>query len=271
MARFLHENGIRVYYYISPQVWAWKKSRVKKIRRYVDRMLVILPFEKSFYAKEGVEVDFVGHPLLDEISNTKYQGDALKAELAPEGKQLVALLPGSRKMEIRRMLPRMLSVVKRFPEYQFIIAGAPGQDKAFYASLTEGYAVQIVMGRTYDVLDAADYALVTSGTATLETALFQVPEVVCYAGPWLSVQIARLLIQVDYISLVNLVMEREVVTELIQKDLNPERIDQELRKLMENPAHQQQLKADYQALREKLGDAGASENAAERIFELLKG
>ena len=183
MAKFLHKHGIRVLYYISPQVWAWKKSRVKTVKQFVERMYVILPFEEDFYAKEGLEVDFVGHPLLDEISGAEFHGAEIRAEFAPAGQPLVALLPGSRKQEISRMLPRMMSVLDRFPEARFVVAGAPAQQQSFYEGIIGEKNVGVVMGRTYDVLSAADYALVTSGTATLETALFGVPEIVCYAGP----------------------------------------------------------------------------------------
>lgn len=270
MAKWLQERGIRSLFYISPQVWAWKKSRVKKIQKFVDRMYVILPFEKEFYAKEGVEVDFVGHPLLDEIGEGDFDGEALRQQLKiKEGKKVVALLPGSRQMEIKRMLPRMLAIVSRFPDCEFVIAGAPGQEEAFYKGLIGDQPIKWVSGNTYGLLSVSDYALVTSGTATLETALFGVPEVVCYAGGWLSVQLARWLIRVKYISLVNLVMDREVVTELIQKELNSTNLEKELRKLM-NPEHRGKLESDYQELTEKLGNQGASERAAKLMLSRIK-
>lgn len=269
IAKFLHERGIKVFFYISPQVWAWKKSRVKKIRRYVDRMFVILPFEKDFYAKEGYEVDFVGHPLLDEIRFGGYDGEKIRQTHLKGRSKLVAILPGSRKQEISRMLPRMLSIADRFPDVRFVVGGAPTQQLEFYSSLLDDPEIPVVMAQTYELLSAADAALVTSGTATLETALFRVPEVVCYAGPWLSVQLARWLIRVDFISLVNLVMEREVVKELIQKELNADNLYTELNALLNDAAKKQQFEADYDELHKRLGDAGASARTAKLMLGYL--
>ncbi len=269
IAKFCRKHGIKVLFYISPQVWAWKKSRVKKIRRDVDRMFVILPFEKEFYANEGVEVEFVGHPLLDEIAEGNFAGTQTKAELLNGREHLIALLPGSRKQEISRMLPRMLEIKTDFPNARFVVAGAPSQDPAFYQEILQGDEVEVVHNQTYHLLSMADYALVTSGTATLETALFKVPEIVCYAAGGLSVWLARRLIKVKYISLVNLIMDREVVKELIQKELNRQNLTQEIHKLM-GPKHAKQLADDYESLRLKLGDVGASERAAEAMLSYLK-
>lgn len=269
MARFCKEHGIKVFYYISPQVWAWKKGRVKQIRAYVDRMFVILPFEKAFYEGEGIDVDFVGHPLLDEIAEGGYDGESLRVRLLEPGQRLVALLPGSRKQEIGRMLPRMLAMVERFPDCQFVVAGAPTQDREFYDRYLQGSGVELVEGQTYELLSAADAALVTSGTATLETALFGVPEVVCYAGSPLSVWLARQLIKVKFISLVNLVMDREVVRELIQGELNTSNLQNELQKLLD-PGHRSKLQQEYALLKEKLGSSGASEQLANLIREALQ-
>ena len=260
IARFLHKRGIRVFYYISPQVWAWKKGRVKKIQRFVDRMFVILPFEQEFYAKEGVEVDFVGHPLLDVI------GDGEEKTTA---RPIIALLPGSRKQEISRMLPVMLQLIPRFPNHQFVIAGAPSQTEAFYQGIMGSRQVELRMNQTYQILREASFAVVTSGTATLETALFRVPEVVCYKGGWISYQIGKRLVSVDFISLVNLIVERKVVEELIQNDFRVDRVEEELRKLMETD-RAEQLKQDYAELRQKLGDRGASERTAALILERLE-
>lgn len=271
MARHLKEKGIPVVYYISPQVWAWKKGRVKTVQECVARMLTILPFEKEFYAKEGVEVDFVGHPLLDEIDAGRFDREALKHTFAPDGRKLVALLPGSRKQEIQRMLPVMLEAASRFPHCQFVVAGAPSQDLSFYETFLQGKPVQFVSARTYDLLAAADYAFVCSGTATLETALFGVPETVCYAGGWLSVQIARRLIQVKYISLVNLIMDRVVVTELIQQDLTAAALEKELKSFLENPERVQRFRSDYAELVQRLGTKGASERGAQAVIEVLEG
>ncbi len=291
MARFCRKHGIKVLYYISPQVWAWKKSRVKKIRRDVDRMFVILPFEKDFFAREGIEVEFVGHPLLDEVAEGNYAGEEIRSQYLKGKSQLIALLPGSRKQEISRMLPRMLAVVAQFPEARFVIAGAPTQEQEFYQELLDNHAslvatdpssgagrgaissspdaVAVLHSRTYDLLAAADYALVTSGTATLEAALFQVPEIVCYASGGLSVWLARRLIKVKYISLVNLIMDREVVRELIQQELNTKNLVSELQKLMD-PEHARELDQSYQELRQRLGNAGASQRTAEGMLRFLR-
>lgn len=260
IARFLSERGIRVFYYISPQVWAWKKGRVKKIRQYVERMFVILPFEQEFYAKEGVEVDFVGHPLLDVIDE--------QVESNSQDKPIIALLPGSRKQEITRMLRPMLGLVSRFPTYRFVIAGAPSQTESFYRSIMGNSPVELRMNQTYDILQAASYAVVTSGTATLETALFRVPEVVCYRGAWISYQIGKRLVNVDYISLVNLILGRKAVEELIQGDFTTDRVEKELRKLMEEQ-RQQRIQKDYAELRQLLGNSGASERVAELLLERM--
>ena len=269
MAKFIHELGIKVHYYISPQIWAWKKSRIVQIKAYVDHMFPILPFEQEFYKNEGMDVDYCGHPLLDEMSARVYKSAEIKAAVAPDGECIVALLPGSRKQEVARMLPRMLKMIEHFPDAKFVVAGATTLDESYYQQVMEGAPVPLVMGRTYDVLAAADYALVTSGTATLETALMRIPEVVCYHANGLSVWIARKLIKVKYISLVNLIMDREVVRELIQQDLTELNLLAELQKLMD-PAHKRTLLSDYQALREKLGNEGASGRVAAKMLGYLE-
>lgn len=270
IAEFAHANGIKVFYYISPQVWAWKQSRVKKIRKVVDRMFVILPFEKEFYARFGYEVDFVGHPLLDAIAQYREAHPDKEAFYQKHGlepdKPIIALLPGSRKQEIGLKLPIMLSVRNDFPEYQFVVAGAPSQGKAVY--LAHGNDVKVVEGDTYGLLSVAKAALVTSGTATLETALFGVPEVVCYKGSQVSYLIARQLIKVKYISLVNLIMDRLVVKELIQKELNRTNLKEELQAIL-GGEKREAMKADFVALQEKLGGAGASATCARLMFERL--
>lgn len=268
MAKFIHGLGIRVFYYISPTIWAWKKGRIKQIRAYVDKMFPILPFEKDYYKTQGMEVDYCGHPLLDEVAQRVYRGDQLSATYAPNGEPIIALLPGSRKQEVARMLPRMLSVIPHFPQARFLIAGATTLDEAYYRSFIGDQDVPLIMGRTYDVLDAADFALVTSGTATLETALMRVPEVVCYHANGLSVWIARRIIDVKYISLVNLIMDQEIVRELIQQDLTTDNLVAELKRLME-PAHRAHVLAQYDLLRDKLGDKGASDRLAEKMLGYL--
>ncbi len=266
IATWAKQQGLRIAWYISPQVWAWKESRVKKIKMAVDRMLVILPFEKSFYKKWQYEVDYVGHPLIEVIEQEKLQPPPPPFSDKP----VIALLPGSRQQEILKKLPIMLAVSKFFAGYQFIVAKAPGLDPGFYDTLLQPYDnVSYVSGQTYALLKQAKAALVTSGTATLETALFGVPEVVCYKSSAISYQIGKRVIRVKYISLVNLIMDKLVVKELIQDQLTPPNLQKELDDLLHNPQRIAQLKADYQQLREKLSEGGpASANAAKSIVEL---
>ena len=258
IAEFAKEKGIRVFYYISPQVWAWKANRVKKIKRDVDRMMTILPFESDFYRQYGYDVSFVGHPLLDAIRNYSLQ----PVQVKDPGSGIIALLPGSRRQEISVMLPLMLSVTEKFPGYKFVIAGAPSVEPGYYSQFTNGKNVEVISGNTYGLLSAARAALVTSGTATLETALFRVPEVVCYKGNVISYHIARKLIKVKFISLVNLIMDREVVKELIQDELNPQMIESELKRILNDGPDRDQMLADYDSLFTKLGGEGASDRAA---------
>jgi lipid-A-disaccharide synthase len=268
IAKWAHHHGIRIVYYISPQVWAWKEGRVKEIRGNVDKMLVILPFEQAFYRKWNFPVEYVGHPLVEVIDNARAQNPALP----PFFKPVIALLPGSRKQEIIKKLPVMLEVSRDFPDYQFVVAQAPGQDQAFYKDLLAGYPnVASVCNQTYPLLMTAKAACVTSGTATLETALFGVPEVVCYKGSPISYQIARRLIRVKYISLVNLIMDRLVVNELIQDQLTPQNLRRELDDILHNPTRRAQLDNDYRELKELLSQGGhASANAARSILQFLR-
>lgn len=253
-------------FYISPQVWAWKENRVKAIKQYVDKMIVILPFEEEFYNKWDYKVEYVGHPLVDVIDRFKAQ------EAANNKPQVIALLPGSRKQEILKKLPVMLNVTSAFPDEQFVVAKAPGQEDSFYEELLKPYPnVSSVRNQTYQLLLQSKAALVTSGTATLETALFGVPEVVCYKGSNISYQIARRLIKIKYISLVNLIMDKEVVKELIQNELTVENLKTELNKLLFDPKKQLQVRSDYAKLKELLSQGGnASKNAAESIVRMLK-
>ena len=267
MAKFAKENGIKVFYYISPQVWAWKKKRVFKIKKYVDEMYVILPFEKEFYKEYDYNVHFVGHPLLDAIANRVGNSNFRKDNKLSDN-PIIALLPGSRNQEISVKLPIMLSVVDKFPEYQFVIAGAPSQEASFYKEFITKDNVKLVDNVTYDLLENSTAALVTSGTATLETALFNVPEVVCYKGSNISYQIAKRIINVKYISLVNLIMDREVVTELIQNELNTDNLVTELNKLL-NDSTRKELLNDYKSLHNNLGGIGASKRTAELMFKVL--
>lgn len=272
IAEFAHHNRMKVCYYISPQVWAWKQHRVKKIRQNVDEMLVILLFEENFYKEHGVNVSFVGHPLLDELSK---QGSSPRINFIhrnnlSEKREIIALLPGSRKQEVERMLPTMLKVIPHFPQYQFVIAGVPSLDKELYARMIGNKDVQLVVNQTYELLQNSSAALVTSGTATLETALLSVPEVVCYKANRLSYMIARNMIKVKYISLVNLIMEKPVVKELIQNDFNESNLVKELEQLLNNPEKQRQLLDNLDQLKHRLGNSGASEKAAELIVGMVK-
>jgi lipid-A-disaccharide synthase len=277
MAKWAKQQGIKVVYYISPQVWAWKENRVKGIKENVDKMLVILPFEKDFYKKWNYNVEYVGHPLVEVIES--FQSTA-NSEFIPqmagqnsklEPQKIVALLPGSRKQEILKKLPIMLEVAKHFPSYQFVVAKAPGLDEDFYNELLMPYNnVSAVVNKTYELLSRSKAALVTSGTATLETALFAVPEVICYKGGALSYQIAKRLIKIKYIGLVNLIMDKEVVKELIQDELTVTNCTKELEQLLTNEKKQQQLATDYAALKELLSRGGhASANAAKSIYNFL--
>ncbi|UEG50148.1 lipid-A-disaccharide synthase [Ferruginibacter lapsinanis] len=265
IAKWAKQQGLKVIYYISPQIWAWKENRVHDIKRSVDKMLVILPFEKEFYKKWNYEVEYVGHPLVKVIDDYKLQSPVSKSE------NIIAILPGSRKQEILKKLPIMLKVAESFPEYNFIVAKAPGIEESFYTTLLAPYSnVGSVENKTYELLMRSKAAMVTSGTATLETALFGVPEVICYKGGSISYQIAKRLIKIKYICLVNLIMDKEVVKELIQNDLTVENLVREIKNIIEDPIKQQQLKDDYTALKNLLSKGGnASANAAESIYKFL--
>lgn len=272
IAKFAHKHNIKVYYYISPQVWAWKKRRVHTLKKVVDKMLVILPFEKDFYNEYNVDAQYVGHPLLDSISKTKQTSKLsfTRQNKLNGKKEIIALLPGSRKQEVSRMLKVMLKVVDQFPNYQFVVGCAPSLPLSYYKSIIGNANVKLVVNKTYQLLQVSSAAVVTSGTATLETALFYVPEVICYKGNPISYLIAKNLIKVKYICLVNLIMDRPVVKELIQNDLTPDNIADELRLLLTNHKRQRQLLDDYEELRMILGNAGASKNAASIIVSDIK-
>ena len=269
IAEFAHDNGIKVVYYISPQIWAWKKNRVYKIRKVVDKMIVILPFEKDFYAKYGVEVDFVGHPLLDALANEKLKDkQVFLHENKLSNKPIIALLPGSRKQEVKEMLTTMIKLVPYYPNYQFIIAGVKTLDLSFYSNIIGSLNVKLLFDNTNNILHFADAALVTSGTATLETALIGTPEVVCYKGNRISFEIAKRIIKVKYISLVNLIMDQEVVKELIQTDFNYQTLKAELDDILPNSTKRQKMINNYAKLRRILGNKGASKRAAEIIVSI---
>ena len=269
IAKWAKEQNFKTFYYISPQIWAWHTSRVNSIKERVDRMFCILPFEKDFYKKFDYEVDFVGHPLLDVVANvekTTIEDFRLKNGL--DERPLIALLPGSRKQEIEKMLSIMLTVQPHFLDYQFVVAAASAQSlSSFDAFLKNTEGVKIVQNQTYDLLQHATAALVKSGTSTLETALFGVPEVVCYKGSKFSYSIAKRVIKVKYISLVNLIADKEIVKELIQENLTTENLVRELQLAIDN---QDIIKKNYDILRGMLGNKGASDKTAALMWQYLK-
>ncbi len=271
IAKWAKQKGHKTHYYISPQIWAWKENRIEAIKHDVDKMYVILPFEKEFYEnKHDYPVEFVGHPLIDSIAERNQVDEyEFRAEHELSEKPIIALLPGSRKQEIRKMLSVMLSVVNDFPDYQFVIAGAPSQEFSFYKQFIDDVDVHFVSNQTHDLLSVSTAALVTSGTATLETALFKVPEVVCYKGSWLSYQIGKRLVKhIKYISLVNLIMDKEVVTELIQNEFNTKNLKQELTIILDD-YERTKFFINYYDLEKKLGGKGASEKVAELIYNCI--
>ncbi|RCW90311.1 lipid-A-disaccharide synthase [Winogradskyella arenosi] len=270
IAKWAKTQNFKTHYYISPQVWASRASRVENIKRDVDAMYCILPFEKDFYSTYNYDVNFVGHPLIDAIADRPQVNEAVfRKENKLSELPIIALLPGSRKQEITKMLGVMLSLVEDFKTYQFVIAGAPSQDYDFYKPFIKSENIKFIPNKTYDLLSISYAALVTSGTATLETALFKVPQVVCYKANAISYQIAKRIITLKYISLVNLIMDREVVTELIQGDLNKKRLKKELLAILDSEKRDQMF-LDYYELEQILGGQGASAKAAELIVSSIK-
>lgn len=280
IAKWAKQQGMKVIFYISPQVWAWKENRVKMMKRCIDKMLVILPFEKDYFKnKWNWDVEYVGHPLVEVIDEFRARSQESGVTDSPPDSYrdtthhspLIALLPGSRKQEILKKLPVMLEVSKHFPDHQFIVAQAPAIDDTFYKLFTDRYPnVSLAKNKTYDLLLQAKAALVTSGTATLETALFGVPEIVCYKGSPLSYQIAKRVIKVKYISLVNLIMDKLVVKELIQNELTVDNLKKELNELLTNKERIEVLQKNYAELKNLLSLGGnASAKAARSIFSFL--
>ena len=265
IAKWAKKAGILVNYYIAPQVWASRPKRVEAIKENVDHLYVTLPFEPEFYAKHHYKVSFVGHPLLDALAQTTHTPEAFRSAHQLDDRPIIALLPGSRTQEISRILPPMLSATHAFDNYQVLIAGAPSQDAAAYASYAEK-GVQVIFGATQDLVKAAHIALVTSGTATLETALLKTPQVVCYKTSPLTYALARRLVKLNYISLVNLILDSPCVTEFIQEECTPENLIQALRRL-EEPANRQRMLEQYDELEKRLGEKGASQRAAKVIYE----
>ena len=267
IAEFAHDAGIKVFYYISPQVWAWKESRVKKIKRIVDRMFVILPFEKEFYQGHDYNVDFVGHPMFDAIH---HQNDTNYNFGLSDDRPIIAVLPGSRKQEISKGLPIMIKVLQQFPQYRFIIAGLTSISPDLYKKYAEGVDIEIIYNKSTELLRIAKVALVTSGTATLEAALIGIPEVVCYKGNALSFFIAKNIVNIKYISLVNLIMDKFIVTELIQNELSPKNLKLEFEKLLFDEQYVQTMLNGFEELKTKLGGRGASEKAASLMYRYLR-
>ncbi len=265
MAPFVHELKIPVFYYISPQIWAWKQKRVFSIKENVDRVFCILPFEKDFYAKYNYSADFVGHPLLDAVATFKEE----KA-VEEDGRKIIALLPGSRKQELKKILLPMLEVAKKFPQYRFIIGGAPGQTLHNYKEIMGDAAVEIVFGKTYALLKQSYAGLIKSGTSTLEAALFNLPQVVCYKASSISYHIAKRVANVKYISLPNLIMDEPIVKELIQSDMSVEKMTEELKLITESELGRKQMLENYNRLFGKLGGEGASKKVATLITEQLR-
>ena len=263
IAKWAKKQNIPVIYYISPQIWAWKESRVKAIRRDVSKMYCILPFEQQFYAKFNVDVSYLGHPLLDEITEFRL---CESPKIIVSSKPILALLPGSRLQEVKRKLPLMIEASKSFPHYQVVVACSINVNEAYYRLYADD-TVQLIFGKTYEILNQSSIALVTSGTATLETALFNVPQVVCYKSSPLSFAIAKLLVKIKYISLANLIMNKEVVSELIQGNCTVDNMVQQLRLIEVDQPKRLEILHDYQNLATLLGQNGASKRVAEDILE----
>lgn len=272
IAKWAKEQGIKVYYYISPTVWAWKEKRVENIRRDTEKLFAILPFEKPFYAKHNIDVDYEGHPLLDALENNKgkygSREDFLKENRLDE-REIIAVLPGSRKGEIRHMMPEFLKVAKDFPQYQFVIAGAPALDRRVYEQHMTENKLPVLFGKTYQILNFAKAGIITSGTATLETALHNVPQVVCYAGNPISYAIVRSLVNVKYISLVNLILDKPVLTELIQSRMKAEEIKKELELLLQDSPQRRKMLEAYEETRRVLGGGGASDRIAAKLYDYM--
>ncbi len=269
IARFAKQQGLRVFYYISPKVWAWNTQRAWKLKANVDRMFCILPFEKEFFKSFDWEVDYVGNPVLDAVKSFRAAPDFLERHQLTNTKPIVALLPGSRKIELERMLPVMAEVVRKNPHYQFVVAAVRSLPEYLYKPLRDIDSVQFVYDNTYDLLSVARAAIVTSGTATLETALFKVPQVVIYRAAAIEYAIGSRFIRVKFISLVNLVANREVIKEFVQHDMTVENIDAELQQLVAEGAHRKEVIEGYQEVYNKLDIGSASENAAELMVSGL--
>jgi len=273
MARYVKQIGIRVFYYISPKIWAWREGRVSQIKKYVDRLYIIFPFEKEFFRRHDYSTTFLGNPLLDHVEAWRgpaHDHEATRAILGIDSRPVIALLAGSRLQEVTRILPAMVSIAAGFPDYQFVAAGMDHLPADLYREIIGTKPVRVINGRTYDLLSVAEAALVTSGTATLEAALFDVPQVVCYRTSQLTYTLAKRFIRVRFISLVNLIMDREVVKELIQDDLNQVKLHAELQEILITGFKHEIIRKDYNDLRAVLGGGGASTRVAEDMVSSLK-
>ena len=270
IAEFAKQNNFLNCFYISPKVWAWNQKRVIKIKRIVDHLFCILPFEVDFYASWGMVVDYVGNPLLDAISDFKPNVKFINQNFGVTTKKIIALLPGSRKQEISRLLPIMVETSIQFPDFQFVVAGAPNLNLAYYQQFINSAEVPVVFNATYDLLRVAEAAIVASGTATLETALFNVPQVVVYRGHPISISIARMVVKIKFISLINLIMDKLVVKEMIQADCSVKNITDELNQLVNNSVYRNKMLANYDKLDEKMGNPGASSKTATLIIKYTK-
>ncbi|HBC79500.1 MAG TPA: lipid-A-disaccharide synthase [Bacteroidales bacterium] len=273
IAEFAKKSGFRVFYYISPKLWAWKEGRVKMVKKYVDRMYIIFPFEVDFYRKHDIEVEYRGNPLLDETEKKLAAfppQSKIKKELGIADKPVIAMLAGSRKSEVREILPAMLKAVNHFPDYQFVLAGVNSLPDDLYRRIIGNHEVILIKDKTYEILHISEAALVKSGTATLETALLNIPEVVCFKGDLVSMLIAWIVIKVKYISLVNLIAGYEAVKELIQYSLNEKNLVRELKEILPGGSKRKKILDDYNKIREILGPAGASERIAEDMVKVLR-
>lgn len=270
IAPFAKEHGFKTFYYISPKVWAWNQKRALKIKKYIDRLFCILPFEKEFFEKFDYKVDFVGNPVLDAISEHDFSDQIVKDYDLQKGK-IIAILPGSRKQEIEKMLDYMASVSPFFPEYQFVVAAVPNYPKEYFESVGKKYKIPVVYDQTYDLLFNAEVAIVTSGTATLETALIGTPQVVCYKTSGLTYYAVKFLIKVNYVSLVNLIADKRVVQELIYKhQTKKEVLAAEVKKLLHDQAYIDEMKKGYHEVKSRLGHKKAAKVTAELMFNYLK-
>ena len=272
MAKFAHRNGLKVFYYISPQVWAWKSGRIKSMKKNIDKLFVILPFEKEFYKRHDMDVEFFGHPLIDEIDEYESQSgltNNLTRNLCAEERPLIALLPGSRKQEVKKIIPLYAEIADKFKQLDFAVAAVNTLDKELYRPMEGKKNVKVIFNQTYQIFNKSWAALVASGTATLETALFDIPQIVCYKTNPLSYWIAKNLAHVKWISLVNIILNKYAIEELLQKNFNKEKIEEGLRKIVYNEDYRKYVRMVYSELRDKLGNKGASEKVAKRIVAYM--